>query len=199
MVLQLAHGKPHTPLLVVLTAKTKIVMITIISNASAPPRGAVFFLTKTVKTNKGFTLIELMIVVAIIGILAAIAIPAYQDYIARSQITRTVGEISELKTPIEAMLVHGRYPVSGAEVGYTNSNLVGSDQNTLESGLTLDFTSGDGSGFIRAILNGEVVPSILGAQVLISRAPTGTWTCVVIAPAVPGWQDNFAPAGCPAS
>ncbi|ENX09083.1 pilin [Acinetobacter courvalinii] len=51
-------------------------------------------------TQKGFTLIELMIVVAIIGILAAIAIPAYQDYIARSQMTEAMSLASGLKTNV---------------------------------------------------------------------------------------------------
>ena len=47
------------------------------------------------KAQKGFTLIELMIVIAIIGILAAIAIPQYQNYIARSQVTRAMGEAGQ--------------------------------------------------------------------------------------------------------
>ncbi len=53
------------------------------------------------KTQKGFTLIELMIVVAIIGILAAVAIPAYSDYLKRAQVTEAIGLMGGLKGPAE--------------------------------------------------------------------------------------------------
>jgi len=56
------------------------------------------------QVQKGFTLIELMIVVAIIGILAAIALPAYQDYTARAQVTEAVNILAGAKTDmVEAM------------------------------------------------------------------------------------------------
>jgi type IV pilus assembly protein PilA len=53
------------------------------------------------KAQKGFTLIELMIVVAIIGILAAIAVPAYQNYVARAQFTEVTSAVSPFKIAVE--------------------------------------------------------------------------------------------------
>src|SRR5687767_4746204 len=69
------------------------------------------------KTQKGFTLIELMIVVAIIGILAAIAIPAYQDYIARSQASEAVQLLGGAKTAMaEFYADKGRWPMAPTSV-----------------------------------------------------------------------------------
>ena len=74
------------------------------------------------KVQQGFTLIELMIVVAIIGILAAIAIPAYQDYTIRAQVSEGLNLVAGSKAAVtEFYQDQGRYPANQAEAGLANA------------------------------------------------------------------------------
>lgn len=91
--------------------------------------------------QKGFTLIELMIVIAIIGILAAIAIPAYTDYTARAKVTEAVGALASAKTSVsEYYTSMGKMPIDAAAAGI-NTAPAGSYVDNVEYTRTSDTVS----------------------------------------------------------
>ncbi len=72
------------------------------------------------KLQKGFTLIEMMIVVAIVGALAAVGLPAYQDYVARSHVARVMSETGALKVKIDICVAEGRGPLGAVAAATPN-------------------------------------------------------------------------------
>lgn len=143
---------------------------------------------------KGFTLIELMIVVAILGILAAIAIPAYQDYIARAQASEGLVLLSGAKTPLaEYYADMGRWPAAPSEVGLTlGGNYVLS---------SVEFASGGGSTSETLVLRSTfksigIAKPLQSKKILLSTADAGrNWQCGPDAGAS-GIDLRFLPAAC---
>jgi type IV pilus assembly protein PilA len=128
------------------------------------------------KKQGGFTLIELMIVVAIIGILAAIAIPAYQDYIARAQVAEAVQLMSGAKTPLtEHYANNGVWPTDPAAMGITTEG-----RYVLAA---VEFVTGGGTAgptlVMRATLKASHISKYIQSKQLVLETLDGgkTWTC----------------------
>jgi type IV pilus assembly protein PilA len=121
------------------------------------------------KLQQGFTLIELMIVVAIIGILAAVAIPSYQDYTARAQVTEAVSLTAAFKTSLaEFYADSGTYPTNLTAIGTTTSGKYVASMVVSSSG---------GAVTVLATMATGVNPGIKGSTLELSSADSLQWAC----------------------
>ena len=131
------------------------------------------------RNQQGFTLIELMIVVAIIGILAAVAIPAYQDYTIRARVSELILAGSQAKTCVtEASQIAGAANGTGCESIIGTGGLVASAGVVNSSGvITINGTADTNSQSI------TLTPTWDG------NLRSVTWVCAAT-------HDRFAPASC---
>lgn len=151
------------------------------------------------RPQSGFTLIELMIVVAIVGILASIAIPAYSDYTVRAKVTEAVSAAGAIKTSVaDYYYANGELPTSNAEAGLGETTEYATSiiqQISIQDGQT----SGIEKGSIQVTFN-DIDGAVSTGDTLIfipNDSGSGlTWTCRAKASNLASLPDQYAPANC---
>jgi type IV pilus assembly protein PilA len=139
------------------------------------------------KAQLGFSLIELMIVVTILGILAMIALPAYQDYVARSQASRGMYEAAALKTRVDFCATNGMTTGVGQGVNLCDPEAIGSTilQGSTQGNISnpngtgvpqVSFVS-TGAASVVATFGNAAVGELTGDSITWSRTSAGVWSC----------------------
>ena len=121
--------------------------------------------------QKGFTLIELMIVIAIIGILAVIALPAYQDYTARAQVSEAISLMEGQKSAVvEYYADKGKWPKNNTEAGIAAPT-------DIKGKYVAQVAVGTNGVLTATMKNTDVNNDIKGKTVMLSPKGSFTWTC----------------------
>jgi type IV pilus assembly protein PilA len=140
------------------------------------------------KVQQGFTLIELMIVVAIIGILAAVAIPAYQDYTVRARVTEGLSLASAGKTAVsEFFASNGGLPTGNASAGMSAASSI--------SGNSVSSVGVDANGVITVTFSGDPIDASVLTLTPVTSEGQITWTCGAPT-AGNGLEGKYRPSSC---
>lgn len=134
------------------------------------------------KSDRGFTLIELMTAIAVIGVLAAVATPLYIQYLARAKVAAAVSELGAFKVNVEQSLNEGKTSLVPSDIGM---------DSIVSATCTFSLQSGSTTQGLTCVLLNPPTP-VTGGVVYATRDSNGNWACT----ANTNVASTYLPKGC---